>query len=151
MKINELKETVLKYSEKDLQEIIFQMYKTIPKKIKEEKGFDNFIKNPELLRQPEKRILKEIKLPDIEELKFEIENFIEYAYKQYYFAPNSYVHKKDRPKWRFIVKKFYKELILSLGKEENIKQCAELLEKLYIMLCYACDYTFLAHTIHLVR
>jgi hypothetical protein len=77
---------------------------------------------------------------DIKDLKPEIERFVDYAYNQYYFAPNSYVHKKERSKWRFKVKAYIKSLQGVPVYGENGIGATDLLEKLYNMLCYACGY-----------
>jgi len=140
MKIAEVKNILSKYSEKQLILIIGEMYKAIPKKIKEDKDIDIIIQNLESFTKAGKCKRKVTKLPDIDELEYQVNEFVDYAYNQYYFAPNSYVHKKDRPKWRFKVKKFYKDLALAASEKDNVKIVAELLEKLYVLLCYACDY-----------
>ena len=55
-------------------------------------------------------------------------------------APNSFIHKKERLKWRFIVKDYIKDLqSISVDGKEG-KDATDLLEKLYGMLCYACCY-----------
>jgi len=46
------------------------------------------------------------------------------------------VHKKERPKWRFKVNNFIKQL----DKVENNELALELLEKIYEVLCYGCHY-----------
>ena len=40
------------------------------------------------------------------ELELELEEFLSDAYAQNYFAPNRFVPKSERPKWRFKVKRF---------------------------------------------
>lgn len=140
MKIGEIREILKGYSDEQLRAIITEMYKAIPKAIKENKDIDSMIKDTTTLAQSGKRREKEVEPPDIEFLRYEVEEFIEYAYKQYYFAPNSFVHKKDRPKWRFTVKRFFKELTSAASVEENLPIASELLEKLYVLLCYACSY-----------
>ncbi len=140
MKIAEVRSILEKHSDKQLRLIIAEMYKAIPKAVKEDKDIDDIIKNPDMLIKNGKKTKKQVKLPDIEELKYETEEFIDYAYEQYYFAPNSFVHKKDRPKWRFIAKRLYKNLTLVSQSREDLPQASELLEKLYVLLCYSCDY-----------
>ncbi|MHB1043425.1 MAG: hypothetical protein ACYC0Q_11390 [Eubacteriales bacterium] len=70
-------------------------------------------------------------------LKGETELFIEHAKQQYYFAPSRIIPKKDRPKWQFIVKRLYKDLLALTGDSKNLPQISELLEKLYCLLCEA--------------
>jgi hypothetical protein len=67
--------------------------------------------------------------------------FIENAYSQNYFAPNQIISKKERPKWRFVVKRLYNDLSLAARIDDDLPLAAQLLEKLYILLCYSCDYT----------
>jgi len=139
LKINELRQLIEKYPAEELRLIIPELYKAVPKAKIQERNIDDFIKNPRLTRNRSKSTNKEIR--DINLIKNEVEQFLEYAYNQYYFAPNRFVHKKDRPKWRFIVKRFYKELSQASGNDEQYLPIAsELLEKIYVMLCYSCSY-----------
>ena len=140
MKIAEVREKLAKYSNKELRIIIAELYKAIPKAIKEEQGIDALINNPLDADKTGKKRKKASPALDIESIKFETEQFIENAYEQNYFAPNSVIHKKDRPKWRFIAKRLFKELTLAASVEENIPLASELLEKLYVLLCYSCEY-----------
>lgn len=73
-------------------------------------------------------------------LKSKIDLFVDYAYKQYYFAPNNYIPKKERPKWRFKVKAYIKDLqsVPYEGIEGGI--ATKLLLDLYNMLCYSIVY-----------
>ncbi len=138
MKIAEVRSILKKYSKKELEFIITELYKAIPKKIKEEKAIDQIIENP----VQQKKAKSTIKPPIIEELAFDIETFIDYAYNQYYFAPNRFVHKKERPKWRFKVKNYYKELT-RITEKDDLDSASSLLEQLYGLLCYACgNYLF---------
>lgn len=139
MKIDEVRELLEKYSAKQLRQIVTEMYKLMPKALKETSKIDDLLKNPDAFLN----LKKEKKVPppeDIDDLECEIDDFVENAYKQYYFAPNSIVSKKDRPKWRFVVKQFYKSLLNAARVRENIPKASALLEKLYVMLCYACNY-----------
>lgn len=140
MKIAEVRSLLDKYSDKQLRFIIGEMYKAIPKSIKESKNIDSILKNPEKSRSKVK-VNKKSKIPDIRVLYEETEQFIEYAYNQYYFAPNNYVSKQKRSKWRFIAKRLYKELLASADKKDQLPLASKLLEKLYEMLCYSCSYT----------
>src|SRR5271165_6910967 len=62
------------------------------------------------------------------------------AYAQNYFAPNRFVPKSQRPKWRFKVKRFFNEINAAVARPASIEKASDLLEKLYQMLCYACDF-----------
>lgn len=48
--------------------------------------------------------------------------------------------KRERPKWRFIVKRLYKDL-LAVADESDVPEAAKLLEELYQLLCYSCSHT----------
>jgi hypothetical protein len=140
MLISEVRELLKKYKEEDLRLIISEMYKSIPKKMREDKDIDALLQDVHAYLRIGKVEKIQDKQIDIKDLKPEIEEFIDYAYKQYYFAANSFVHKKERPKWRFKVKAYIKSLQgISVEGEEG-KTANDLLEKLYNMLSYACGY-----------
>ena len=139
MRVSELRELLKKYKEQELNILIVEMYKAMPKKVREEKEIDKLLQNVEgfLSVGKTKKVKEQV---DLDMLKPEIEQFIAYAYKQYYFAPNSYVHKKERPKWRFKVKAYIKSLQGIPADGEEGKIATDLLGKLYGMLSYACGY-----------
>jgi len=138
MLVSELRELLKRYKEEDLRLIILEMYKSMPKKQREDKGIDALLQDVEAYLRIGKVERKQDRQTNIKDLKPEIEQFIDYAYKQYYFAPNNFVHKKERPKWRFKVKAYVKSLQgISVEGEEG-RTATNLLEKLYEMLCYAC-------------
>lgn len=140
MLVSELRELIKKYKEEDLRLLISEMYKAMPKKLREDKDIDALVNDVHAYLNTGKAIRKQCTQKDINNLKAEIEQFIDYAYKQYYFAPNSIVHKKERPKWRFKVKAYIKDLqCFPVEGEEGIT-ATNLLEKLYEMLSYGCGY-----------
>lgn len=140
MKISEVRSTIDKYSEDQLRLIISELYKTIPKAVKEQNDIDGMLKDPDRLKKPRSKT-RQKEAPDIEWLKYETEQFVEDAYNQYYFAPNRFVPKKDRPKWRFLVKRLYKDLLAATSADkDDMPEAARLLEKLYQLLCYSCSY-----------
>jgi len=138
MKISEVRNIIEKYPENKLRAIITQLYKAIPKALREENDIDGILKDPNNSIQSRLKT-KQGNIPDIELLRAEIDRFIDNAYKQNYFAPNRFVSKRDRPKWRFIVKRLYKDL-LAAANENNVHEAAQLLERLYQLLCYSCQY-----------
>lgn len=146
MKVQEIRETIRKYSPEKLQTIIVEMYKTVPKKVIEGKGIDAIIQSPDVVSNQRGKGKKPALSIDFDQLYGDAETFIEYAKKQYYFAPNSFVHKKDRPKWRFIAKRFFDQLSafgLSTENEEDAADAADLLDKLYRLFSQACgEYLF---------
>ncbi len=139
MKVSEVRSIIEKYSPDQLRLIITQLYKAVPKAIKENNDIDGILKDPDSLTQSKSKTRQQ-ELPDIELLRDETERFVEDAYNQYYFAPNRFVSKKDRPKWRFIVKRLYKDFLAAASDTENLPEAAQLLEKLYQLLCYSCHY-----------
>ncbi len=138
MKVEELKGVIKDLTSEELRVIIIEIYKAIPKRLKEEKSIDFIIQHPQVANI--KKEGAKANIPNLAEIEFKAEEFIEYAYKQYYFIPNQYVHKKDRPKWRFIAKQLYKSLIAYSSNKEDLPDATKLLEKLYTMLCYSCSY-----------
>lgn len=140
MLVSELRESLKKYSQEELMLLITEMYKAMPKKLREEKDIDPMIQDIGAYMRVGKALKKKENIVGINDLKPEIEQFINYAYNQYYFAPNSFVHKNERPKWRFKVKAYIKDLqsISSEGDEGNT--AADLLKRLYEMLSYACGF-----------
>ena len=136
MRVDELRTTLNKYNGAELKEIIVSLYKMIPKSRKEDSSLDELLLN--FTHEKSKTPDKKIKPINFEPLKTEIEQFMEYADMQYYLAPNKYVRKEQRSKWRFEVKRFIKELLPVGG--ENSEEAGRLLADIYEMLCYACGY-----------
>lgn len=140
MKIQEVKGLLKKYSKEELQIIITELYKAVPKNIKEEKNLDAIIENVNQFTKKDKGEKKEENSVEINELVSEIQLFIENAYNQFYLIPNRVVPKKERPKWRFKVKGYFKTLEAHL-QGENEEKIIELMKSLYEMLSYGCAYT----------
>jgi hypothetical protein len=139
MKIAELRGIIDKYSNDQMKLIIAEMYKALPKQLKQESGIDKLIRNPDPSIHSRSKT-KQIEAPDIDLLEFDIDDFIENAYNQFYFIPNRIVSRQERSKWRFVVKRFYKDLLAAAGSKEDLPVAAELLEKIYDVLCYSCSY-----------
>jgi hypothetical protein len=140
MKIAEVRTLLDKYSKKQMHIIITEMYKAIPKKVKVDRGIDGIISDPDAASSSAGRKKCSPEPPSMDELQNEIDLFISDAYSSYYFAPNSVVPKRERLKWRFQVKRWYRDLQSATESGENAARAAELLEKLYVLLCYACEY-----------
>lgn len=138
MKIAEVRALLGKYSREQLEQIVAEMYKSIPKKVKTDKDIDGILTNPGGAARRKKA---EKSLPDIAEMQMDIDTFIEDARESRYCSPNNVVPKKERSKWRFKVKRWYKDLQSLAANREHTEKAAQLLEKLYGLLCYACDYT----------
>jgi len=139
MLIGEVRDVLKKYKEEDLRLIIAEMYKAMPKKLKEEKKVDEMLKDIQGYAK-ESKVEKKVERPDMGMLKPEITRFIQYAYSQFYFAPNSFVHKKDRPQWRFLVKDYLAALQFFPVDGEEGEEATTLMEELFHMLSYGCSY-----------
>jgi hypothetical protein len=136
MRVVELRTVLGKYDQKTLNDIVVELYKSIPKKIKEEKEIDRLLTDYSEYKK-EGKTKREIPT-NFEALVDEILQFASYADAQFFFAPNRYVPKKERPKWRFRARKYIKTLMAVKGEQATV--AANLLILLYRMLSYACAY-----------
>lgn len=137
MKVNELRERIKKYARADLERLTVELYKAIPKAKKEDMAVDELVANPSSKKK--KEINKAVSLITLRE---EVPQFIEHAEAQYYLAPNRIVPKGERSKWRFRVRRWYKDLQQEKLPDGNLAEQAELLTKLYNLLCQACGYQY---------
>lgn len=136
MKVQELRD-LLKAADRDLLEKAFvESYKHLTKKQKEEA--DQAIKDALSGKSSKSAVKKES--VNFDELELQITEFLENAYAQNYFAPNRIIPKSQRPKWRFMVKNYIKELGKISVDDANYVRSAKLLTDLYHMLCQACNY-----------
>ena len=140
MKITELRKIVKEYEEEDLRLLVAELYRAMPKSLREEKEIDDLIREARVRLHEPKKAKTDKKSTDINELKPVIEDFLENAYEQNYYIPNRIIPKQERPKWRFHVKAYIKALQSVPMEGEDGKAAAALLEKLYLMMCYACCY-----------
>ncbi len=136
MKVAELRQRIQVYDRDKLERVILEMYKVIPKSLKEARKIDSIILKPDTKpvtpRAPATRNLVEI--------RSETEEFLSHAYSQYYVVPNSVVPKNKRPRWRFTVRRLFKELVHAAENPNDVLAAGHLLEGLYEMLCYSCRY-----------
>ncbi len=130
MKVGELREKLAKYKKEELIKIAAEFYKQLPKAKKE--ALQNLIENPAAKPTP---VLK-VGLT-LEELKIETEAFIINAKEGNYIKPNQMVPKKDRSKWRFLVKRLHKALSKHNRPDKDLGLQAQLLSGLYGVLCQA--------------
>ncbi len=136
MKVAELREKLSKLKKEDVIKIASEFYKLIPKAKKEDYKLDDYINNPTVKKKKVESFIS------LDELEFDINEFVINAKEQYYLIPNSVISKKERPKWRFKVKNWYKELTNKRRKDKNLEKQTELLIKLYELLCEACAYIY---------
>lgn len=136
MKIQELRNLLKEADREQLEKAFAETYKQLTKGKKEE--VDQIIRDV-LEGKAEKNITKNV-LMDFNGLKEEIIQFLSNAYAQNYLVPNKIIPKSQRPKWRFMVKKYIKELEKISTEDENFSQAAKLLTDIYKLLCEACNY-----------
>ncbi len=128
MLVNELRKEIEKYEKKDLQNIIVELYKKIPKVKKEEYNIDEYIKNINIETKSKKEEI------DFDTLEKRITYFLELVDEGLYARSNRIVSKKERSSWRFNVKQFYKELNNILPNSEDGYEATMLLIKLFTRL-----------------
>lgn len=138
MTVSELRAILQQCEEDDMKHLVVELYKAMPKKLKEVKEIDRLIKDTASGLREKKSGRQEREKVMAKELQGEIELFLENAYAQNYFVPNRIVPKSERPKWRFKVKSYIKDLSKVASEGEDGRLAAQLLEKLYKMLCYGC-------------
>lgn len=137
MKIGELRAAIKKHSKADLEFLVAELYKLVPKTKKEDYQIDKLIVKP---TKNKKSAKKKAKLRTIEEIAEDVEFFHDNAVSQHYLIPNTNIPKKERPKWRFVVKRLYKEILQAEKSGNSTVRCARELQVLYETLTYACDY-----------
>ncbi|MBW0000177.1 MAG: hypothetical protein JO015_13835 [Verrucomicrobia bacterium] len=140
MKISELRTLLERMSPDDTKRVLVEIYRALPPKTREGLGIDELLNNPTAAGSRTKQAKAQAQPVDIDALAAELEQFLSDAYAQNYFAPNRHVPKSERPKWRFKAKRFFKEINAAVSDRTNLEQASDLLERLYRMLCYACDY-----------
>jgi len=136
MKVAELRAALAAYDAETLREIVVMLYKAVPKGKKESDGLDEIIQD--FSKDKAKKKDKAPQWIDFPSLESEVEEFIGLVAADCYFAPNRYVNKSKRSKWRFEVKRFIKALLDVRG--EDGEKAARLLAKIYEMLSYGCNY-----------
>src|SRR5205809_1056244 len=116
MRVAELKKTIGGYRTEQLRRLLVEMYKAMPKRVKEDHGIDDIICSPASKRNNRKSEV----VPDIEALAFETERFVGNAYNYYYCIPNPVVPKRERSKWRFTVLRLFKNINHAASGEAKV-------------------------------
>lgn len=140
MKIAELRKTIGSHKKDELEFLVAELYKLIPKAKKEESLVDDLIKKPRKTKSRKAKVQKQ-KVRSIEDIASEVEFFTFNAKEFNYNQPNTTISKKERPKWRFVVKRLYKEILAAENEGDSKKRCAGEMKKLYETLTLACRYT----------
>lgn len=138
MKVQELRQLISTADRLCLEKALVESYKQLKKTQKEE--FDPVladILSGKIVEKKKAKVKEEIEFCDLE---LQIKTFIENAYAQNYFAPNKVIPKNQRPKWRFMVKNFIKELDKIPLENENYDKAVKLLSDLYKLICQACNF-----------
>ncbi len=134
MLVSEIRSNLKKYDTKGLEDIIIELYKRVPKKVKENYNIDDLIINGKVKETVKKENVS------LEDLVKEIEYFLSCVDDGYYSTPNKVINKKERSSWRFKVKRYYKELnkVFSTSSEGMI--CTDLLIEIFKRLSVGSNY-----------
>lgn len=138
MKVAELRKVLASRKKEEIVKLAVEFYKLVPKAKKEDYGLDAMIMNPEVKKKTGAKKAGQ----SLAEIEIDLKEFLGNAREQYYLIPNKIVPKKDRPKWRFLVKRWYKELINTKRKDANLEKQSELLTDLYNLICESCGYQY---------
>lgn len=137
MKIDELRSTIKKYEKEELHYIIAQMYKMLPKKIKEEKNVDNLINDCSSFSNKAKKNQQLEPEINVEHLFYSVDDFDELARRGYYFRRNKTVTDSQRRKWRRTFKDYLNKLISIRSNSEHFETATEKIIMLRSLLEYA--------------
>lgn len=135
MKVVEIRNELKKYNMEEKDKIIIELYKRIPKRVKEQYDIDGYLKNIKVNENTK----KEVKLTFLE-LASEVNYFLECAWNDLYSEPNRIISKSDRSKWRFKAKKYYKELANININSEYYDESNKLLIELFKVLSRGTNY-----------
>lgn len=135
MKVQEVRDLLKSAERENIEKAFVECYKQLRKHQKEE--IDPLL--TALLEGKSSYQTKSEVSADFETLAQQIENFIGNAYAQNYFAPNRIIPKSQRPKWRFMVKNFIKELSKVPLDDDNYEKAVKSLTDLYCLMCKACN------------
>ena len=125
MLVKDLRKTLEKYDKKEMADIVVELYKRLPKKVKEDYDIDKFIEDIN------NKTKKEEKKVSFDDLCREVRYFLDCAKAGYYSSPNKVVPKKERSNWRFKAKRYYKELTKTIPNTDIGVKSTKLLIELY--------------------
>ena len=125
MLVKDLRKTLEKYDKKEMTDIVVELYKRLPKKVKEDYDIDKFIEDIN------NKTKKEDKKISFDDLCSEMRYFLDCAKAGYYSSPNKVVPKKERSNWRFKAKRYYKELTKTIPTTDIGVKSTKLLIELY--------------------
>ena len=136
MKVQELRQLLSTADRTLLEKAFVESYKQFSKAQKEE--LDLMIQ--QILEGKEEKLSTKKNAVEFGELEQSINDFLINAHAQNYYAPNRTIPKSQRPKWRFLVKNFIKELLHIPLESANYAKSVKLLTDLYLLMCEACNY-----------
>lgn len=136
MKVQELRDIIKKADRENVEKAFAECYKKLSKSQKQE--LDQMLEG--ILSGKDTKGPKEGPPADFPALKREVEEFLENAYAQNYFAPNRVIPKSKRPKWRFMVKGYIKEFLKIKAEDEHYPEMIRLFSEIYKLICTACNY-----------
>lgn len=125
MLVKDLSKTLEKYDKKEMTDIVVELYKRLPKKVKEDYDIDKFIEDIN------NKTKKEEKKVSFDDLCSEMRYFLDCAKAGFYSSPNKVVPKKERSTWRFKAKRYYKELTKTIPTTDIGVKSTKLLIELY--------------------
>ena len=125
MLVKDLRKTLEKYDKKEMTDIVVELYKRLPKKVKEDYDIDNYIEDIN------NKTKKEEKKVSFDDLCKEMRYFLDCAKAGFYASPNKVVPKKERSTWRFKAKRYYKELTKTIPTTDIGVKSTKLLIELY--------------------
>jgi len=137
MKVQELRNLISLADRELLEKVFVESYKQFSKLQKDE--VDNLIYGILEGKNVKQKTRVKQKTSSFEELKQEIQEFLENAYAQNYFIPNRIIPKNQRSKWRFLVKGYLKELDKIVPDSTDYFEAVKLLTDLYQLICKACN------------
>ena len=135
MKVVELRKLLRQADRVNLENAFVEAYKALHKNEKAvvDPTLESLLTGKPLKKKPPETV-------DYSQLDKEIETFIWNAKEQNYCAPNRIIPKSQRPKWRFLVKNYIKELSQVALDNPYYPQAVQRLRELYQLICLACDY-----------
>ncbi len=125
MLVKDLRKTLEKYDKKEMTDIVVELYKRLPKKVKEDYDIDKFIEDIN------NKTKKEEKKVSFDDLCSEMRYFLDCAKAGFYSSPNKVVPKKERSNWRFKAKRYYKQLTKTIPTTDIGVKSTKLLIELY--------------------
>lgn len=136
MRVQELRQLMESADMEHLMKAFIESYKHLRKAQKEEIDpvLVSILKGDEVVKKKAEEIV------EFEDLEQQIKVFIENAYAQNYFGPNRVIPKNQRPKWRFLVKNFIKELEKIETEDSNYAKAVKLLTDIYVLICESCNF-----------